>query len=41
MSLGNEKAICGLNEEVKVDFIEKMKMEERFKRGMGVRQTDN
>lgn len=40
MSLGNAKAICGLNEEVKVDFI-KMKMEERFKRGMGVRQTGN
>lgn len=41
VSLGNEEAICGINSEARADSIEKMKMEQRLKRGGGVRQTHN
>lgn len=39
MNLGNEKAICGVNSEARVDSIEKMKMARRLKRGGAVRHT--
>lgn len=40
MSSGNDKAVCSINREARVDVIEK-KMEQRFKRGGVVRKTDN